>query len=61
MIKTIYFFLEKICDSGADPGFSFRGGAKYYMRERTLRARNPKSLSQGSRAHLRALEALGFF
>ena len=31
----------------ADPGFSFRGGAKDYMRERTFRARNPKSLSAG--------------
>ena len=37
--------------TGADPGFSFRGGggggggAKDYMCEHTLRARNPKSLS----------------
>ena len=36
--------------SGADPGFSFflgGGGATDYVRERTLRARNPKSLSAG--------------
>ena len=38
-----------------------RGGAKDYMRERTLRARNPKSLSAGIQGPLRALEALGFF
>ena len=41
--------------SGADPGFSFGGGgdAKDYMRERTLRARNPKSLSAGIQGPLK--------
>ena len=39
--------------SGADPGFLFGGGgAKDYVRERTLRARNPKSLSAGVRGIL---------
>ena len=43
--------------SGADPGFSFRGGggggAKDCIRERTLRARNPKSLSAGIQGPLK--------
>ena len=41
---------------GADPGFSFRGGGgaqKDYMRERTLRERNPKSLSAGIQGPLK--------
>ena len=40
--------------SGADPGFSFaEGGAKDYMRERTLRAQYPKSLSAGIQGPLK--------
>ena len=36
--------------SGADPGLSFRGGAKDYVPSRTLRARNRTHFRQGSRA-----------
>ena len=47
----------------SDPGFSLGGGggAKDNVRVRTLSARKPKSLliRPGSRARLRALEALG--
>ena len=46
--------------SGLDPGFSFRG-AKDYVPTRTLRVRNRTYFRQGSRARLRALEALGLF
>ena len=55
---------------GADPGFHLGGGgggaggggAKNYMHERTLRVRNPKSLSAGCfRPRFRALEALEVF
>ena len=52
----------KFVNSEADPGFSFRGGAKDYVRACTSRARSPRSLIRsGSRARLRALEALGGF
>ena len=51
-----------VVPSGADPGFSFRGvGAKDYVPARTLRARNQTRFRQGSRARLKALEALVLF
>ena len=57
--------LQSICRLiGADPGFSFGGGgggAKDYVPERTLWARNRTHFRQGSRARLTALEALGLF
>ena len=48
---------------GADPGFSFRGGggAKDYIRERTLLARNPKSLSAGIQGPLKSPGSSRFF
>ena len=46
--------------SGADPGFSLGGGGgEDYVP--TLRAQNRTHFRQGSRARLRALEALGLF
>ena len=45
------FFVLIMYFSGADPGFSFRGGAKDNVCARTSRARTPKSdLRPGSRA-----------
>ena len=41
--------------------FYLGGGAKNYVPERTLRARNQTHFWQGPRARLRALEALGLF
>ena len=38
-----------------------RGGAEEYVPARALRARNRTHFRQGSRTHLRALEALGLF
>ena len=58
------YFLRQRFNSGADTGFSFRGGggAKDYMRERTLRTRNPKSLSAGIQGPLKGPgSALGVF
>ena len=60
-ITVIKKFILKQLDTGADPGFSFRGGTKDYVRSRTPRARRRSPLRPGSRARLRALEALGFF
>ena len=58
-------FTRGLSDAGADPGFSLEGGggggAKDYVPARTLRARNRTHFRQGSRARLRALEALGLF
>ena len=53
-----WFIWSLLYYAGADPGFSFGGGAKDYVPARTLRARNRTRFRQGSRAHLRALEAL---
>ena len=51
--------------AGADPGFSFReggGGAKDYIYANAHYKREIRSpFRQGSRARLRALEALGVF
>ena len=47
--------------TGAHPVFSFRGAQKVIMPARTLRAWKRTHFRQGSRARLRALEALGLF
>ena len=53
--------VRKYVIAGADPGFSFKGGAKDYVPARALRARNRTHFRQGSRARLRVLEALELF
>ena len=53
-----------VSKSGADPGFSFRGGgggAKDYVRAHTSRARIPKSITARVQGSLRAMEALRVF
>ena len=64
-LMRVHLTLKMDPETGADLGFSFRGGgggAKDYMRERTFiyerEIRSP--FPQGSSARLRALEALGF-
>ena len=57
----VFKIVTEIEVSGADPGFSFRGGAKDYVPARILWAQNRTHFRQGSRSHLRALEALGLF
>ena len=55
-IVGLYFYLVGNSPPGSDPGFSFGGGgggANDYMRERSLQARNPKSLSAGVQGPLK--------
>ena len=63
-VYTCTFMCVFSCEmiiTGADPGFSFREGAKDYVPARTLPVQNQTHFRQGSRARLRALEALGLF
>ena len=61
LVARLYFLYAHYI-SGADPGFSFREGAKDYVCAHAHHERKAQSpLCLGSRVRFRALEALGGF
>ena len=56
----IHIMVSMVLSPVADPGFSFEGGTKDCVRTHIHKRKAPCLLWQGSRANLRALEALGF-